>query len=204
MSMLRSLRRWHARRKLRDQSFAWLFDPAPANEWVSIDCETSSLDPIHGEILSIAAVPVQANRILHSRALYLKIRPRGPIARESIPIHLLREQDLADGLTLTEALTRLLHFIGPRPLLGYYLEFDLALLNRAVRPIIGIALPNEAIEVSGLYYDRKVSAYRPEVDLSLGTILEDLELPDLPRHDPVNDAVLAAMIFLKLKAARDA
>lgn len=202
--MFRQLSRWHARRKLRDPAFTGLFDPSPTDEWVSVDCETSSLDPVHGEILSIAAVPVRANRILHSQALYLKIRPRGPISRESIPIHLLREQDLADGLALEDALSRLLHFIGPRPLLGYYLEFDLALLNRALRPILGIALPNEAIEVSGLYYDRKVNAYRPEVDLSLGTILEDLGLPDLPRHDPVNDAVLAAMIFLKLKAVRDA
>lgn len=199
MKLLRDLRRWHARRSLRDTAYATLFDLPPAGEWISIDCETSSLDPARAEILSIAAVPVRGNLIQRSQALYLKIRPQNPISPGSIPIHLLRPQDLENGLELDEAMKRLLDFIGPRPLIGYYLEFDLALLNRALRPKLGIPLPNEAIEVSGIYYDRTVTAYRPEVDLSLTSILRELDLPDLPRHDPVNDAVLAAMIFLKLR-----
>ncbi len=199
MKLLRDLRRWHARRSLRDPAHATLFDPPPAGEWISIDCETSSLDPARAEILSIAAVPVRGNLIQRSQALYLKIRPRNPISPGSIPIHLLLPQHLENGLELDEAMKRLLDFIGPRPLIGYYLEFDLALLNRALRPKLGIPLPNEAIEVSGIYYDRTVTAYRPEVDLSLTSILRELDLPDLPRHDPVNDAVLAAMIFLKLR-----
>lgn len=202
MSPIEAFKRWYARRHLRDPAHAGLFDEAPVDEWISIDCETSSLNPAEAEILSIAAVPVSGNTIQRSRALYLKIRPRNPISPGSIPIHLLRQQDLENGLELDQALGELLRFIGPRPLLGYYLEFDVALLDRALKPRLGIALPNKLIEVSGLYYDRTVTAYRPEVDLSLTSILRNLDLPDLPRHDPVNDAVLAAMIFVKLRAAR--
>ncbi|MDO6388010.1 3'-5' exonuclease [Uliginosibacterium sp. 31-12] len=198
MNLLNRLSRWRARRALRDPAYAFLFTRPPANEWISIDCETSSLDPQQAEILSIAAVPVRANRIYRSEALRLMLKPEGSIAPGSIPIHQLRAQDLADGLSVDQALPLLLEFIGARPLLGYYLEFDLAVLNRQIQPRLGIHLPNPAIEVSGLYYDRKVTAYRPEVDLRLSSILQDLDLPDLPRHDPLNDAVLAAMIFLKL------
>ena len=192
------LKRWQARRKLRDPRYAFLFEPPPAAEWISLDCETSSLDPQTAEILSIAAVPVRGQRICRAEALRLTLKPQGRITPDSIPIHQLRQQDLANGLSLEQALPRLLEFIGSRPLLGYYLEFDLAVLNRQLKPRLGIGLPNPVIEVSGLYYDRKVTAYRPEVDLRLSSILRELELPDLPRHDPLNDAVLAAMIFLKL------
>lgn len=198
MNLLRMIRHWQARRRLRDPAFAFLFDTPPENEWISIDFETSSLDPKSAEIISIAAVPVCGHRILRSHALRLILKPSRSLPAESIRIHQLRQQDLADGMSVDEALSILLNFIGPRPLLGYYLEFDLFILNREIRPRLGIDLPNLAIEVSGLYYDYKVSAYRPEVDLRLTSILQDLELPDLPRHDPLNDAILAAMVFLKL------
>jgi DNA polymerase-3 subunit epsilon len=192
------LQHGRAQRKLRDPDYAFILDAAPENEWVSIDCETSSLDPRQADILSIAAVPVHGNRILTSEVLKLELRPTRPITAQSIPIHQLRQQDLNEGLSAQEAVSQFVRFIGARPLIGYYLEFDLAVLNRQIKPWLGIPLPNAAIDVSGLYYDRKITAYRPEVDLSLDTILNDLDLPLLPRHDPINDALLAAMIFLKL------
>ena len=195
---MRRLQLWHAQRQLRDPAFSFLFAPAPANEWVCIDCETSSLNPKQAEILSIAAVLIRGNTIVTSASQQWLVKPRGKIDPKTIPIHGLRHQDVASGLELRDALAQLLHFIGSRPIVGYYLEFDLAVINRQLKPWLGIYLPNANIEVSGLYYDKKVTAYRPEVDLSLKTILTELDLPELPRHDPLNDAITAAMIFLKL------
>ncbi|WP_043649121.1 3'-5' exonuclease [Chitinilyticum litopenaei] len=189
--------RWLAR--LREPRFAGLVATPPPGEYVSLDCEMSSLDPRTAEILSIAAVKVCGRRIALSGHLQLLVRPSGPIAASSIPIHGLRTQDVAGGLPLREALAQLLDFIGPRPVLGYYLEFDLAVIDRALRPWLGVSLPNRRIEVSALYYARMVHAYRPDVDLSLESMLATLALPQLPRHDPLNDAVLAALIFLKLQ-----
>lgn len=196
--MIRQLKIWYWQRQLRDPAFAFLCAPAPVNEWVCIDCETTSLNPKQAEILSIAAVMIRGNTILKSSSKQWLVKPSGRIDPKTIPIHGLRQQDVAHGLTLHEALAQLLHFIGSRPIVGYYLEFDLAVINRQLKPWLGIHLPNANIDVSGLYYDKKVSAYRPEVDLSLMTILQELELPVLPRHDPMNDALTAAMIFLKL------
>ncbi|MBM5572841.1 MULTISPECIES: 3'-5' exonuclease [Deefgea] len=196
--MIRYLQQWLRQRQLRDARFDFLFAPVPSDEWVSIDCETSSLNPKQAEILSIAAVMIRGNTILKSTSRQWLVKPSGPIDPKTIPIHGLRQQDVNEGLTLHDALTELLLYIGSRPLVGYYLEFDLAVINRQLKPWLGINLPNQGIDVSGLYYDKKVSAYRPEVDLSLKSILTDLALPELPRHDPMNDALTAAMIFLKL------
>ncbi|GLS05792.1 3'-5' exonuclease [Chitiniphilus shinanonensis] len=193
-----TLRRdWH-RRQLRDPDYAFLFDEEPPDEYVSLDCETTSLDPRRAELLAIAAVRVRGRRILSSERLVLPVQPEGDIDRAGIAIHAIRRQDAVGGLAARVALERLLRFIGPRPLIGYYLEFDLAVIDRLLRPWLGIGLPNRRIEVSSIYYDRHVSAYRPEVDLSLGAMLRGLQLPDLGRHDPVNDALMAAMIYLKL------
>ena len=50
---------------------------------------------------------------------------------------------------------------GGRPLVGYYLEFDMGMLNKYVRPLIGAPLPNRRIEVSSLYYDWRARQVPP-------------------------------------------
>lgn len=121
---------------------------------------------------------------------------------ESVRIHRMRESDLADrGLPPLEVAQRVLDFIGSRPLVGYYLEFDVALLNRLVQPLIGIPLPNEQIEVSGLYHDHKHKQNpHAHIDLRLATLMADLGLPERKAHNPVNDATMAALAFVKLRA----
>ena len=80
---------------------------------------------------------------------------------DSVRIHRLRERDLARGLAIEDALAQLLRFIGSRPLVGYYLEFDVAMIERVLRPWLGIGLPNERIEVSALYYDHRFRQLLP-------------------------------------------
>ena len=81
------------------------------------------------------------------------------------------------------------------------------MLNRYLRRWLGIELPNPAIEVSKLYYERKYSDAPPgtQVDLSFAAILSDLALPMLDQHDAYADALMTAMIYLKLRdlKARD-
>ena len=96
----------------------------------------------------------------------------------------------------------MLDFIGSRSLVGYYLEFDVALINRLVQPVIGMPLPNEQIEVSGLYYDHKYKYKQnpnAHIDLRLATLMAELGLPERKAHNPVNDATMAALAFIKLQ-----
>lgn len=205
MSLLGSLQRHWYRRQLRDPAYAFLFDPPPPGEWVSIDCETTGLDRAKDHIISIGAVPIRGGRICTSERLELLIRPdadRAPFKAESVRIHQLREADVAEhGVSPQEAAQQVLHFIGSRPLVGYYLEFDVAMLNRLVAPLIGIPLPQEQIEVSGLYYDLR---YRQNpdahIDLRMDVMMSALELPQRAAHNPVNDATMAALAFVKLRA----
>ena len=195
---------------LGDPVFRFMFDPPPDNEWIALDCETTGLNVRSDEIISIGAVRIVGNCIMTSERMELLVRPERGVSATSVRIHRLRERDVAQGLPIDEALKRLMHFIGSRPLVGYYLEFDLAMLNRALFPMLGQGLPQPTIEVSGLYYDykfRQLSAYQQQVnatiDLRFGTMMNDLGLPLRDAHDALNDAVMAALAFIKLRQLRD-
>ena len=200
------LRRWWLRYHMGLPEFAFILDPAPANEWVSFDCETTGLNVGKDEIVSIGAVRIVGDRIVASERLELIVRPEKGVSAQSIRIHQLRAKDVADGLPAEEAVKRLLHFIGSRPLVGYYLEFDVAMVNKVLFPMLGWGLPQPQIEVSALYHSlkmRQLTAQQrqnpPEIDLRLATLMRDLDLPMREAHNPVNDAVMAAMAFIKLR-----
>jgi DNA polymerase-3 subunit epsilon len=206
------LHRWisyraRSRARLRDPAYTFLFDPEDAAEVVVFDTETTGLNRRRSDIISLAAIRIRGNRLLLSQHLDLLVRPSVAIEHAAVAVHGLRPMDVADGLPARDAVGRFLHFIGTRPLVGYYLEFDIAMVNRVIRPWLGISLPNRAIEVSALYYDRVMrdrstrdALYTGTVDLSFARILADLDLPVLPAHDALNDAVMTALIYLKLTA----
>lgn len=191
---------------LADPAFRFMFEPPPANEWVSLDCETTGLNVRSDEIISIGAVRIVGNRIMTSERLELLVRPERGVSGDSVRIHRLRERDVAQGVPLEEAMKRLMHFIGSRPLVGYFLEFDIAMLHRAIWPMLGQGLPQPKIEVSGMYYDyrfRQMAAYQRQtsvnIDLRFATMMKDLDLPLRDAHDAINDAVMAGLAFIKLR-----
>lgn len=191
---------------LGDPAYRFMFDAPPENEWVSLDCETTGLNVGKDEIISIGAVRIVGNRIMTSERLELLVRPQRGVSADSVKIHRLRERDVAQGLPIEEAMKQLMHFIGSRPLVGYYLEFDVAMLHKAIWPILGQGLPQPKIEVSSLYYDykfRQLPAYQQQgnvnIDLRFATLMNDLKLPVREAHDALNDAVMAALAFIKLR-----
>ncbi len=189
---------------LTEPRFAFLYDVPPQNEWVTLDCESTGLDATRDKIIAIGAVRIVGNRLLTSERLELLVRQERPSASDSVRVHGLRSVDVAEGVAPDVAIRRLLEFIGSRPLVGYYLEFDVALLNREMWPILGVRLPQEKFEVSAMYYEFK-NRQRPahlrggDIDLRFATIMDDLGLPSRPAHDPVNDAVMAGLAFVKLR-----
>ncbi len=206
MSWLDALKTRRARQRLQGGEWAFLLDAPPPDEWVALDCETTGLNTRTDEIIAIGAVRIKGRRILTSQRLELLIRPEKAVSADSIRVHRLREQDVAGGLPAPEAVRRLLHFIGARPLVGYYLEFDVAMINRVARPLLGMGLPQPQIEVSRLYYDHKFLQLPPykqhdqaDIDLRFATIMADLGLPTREAHDALNDAVMAALAFIRLR-----
>jgi DNA polymerase III subunit epsilon len=193
------LKKWHISR-LKEQRFLFLFDEECQDEYVSLDCETTGLNPRKDEILSIGAVIIKENKILMSKTLNIFVKPSGNVTEESIKIHQIRPIDLENAVTPQEAIFELLEFIGNRPIVGYYIKFDVAMINKYTKQLLGIKLPNRTIEVSSMYYrTRPKNSEYQFIDLKFDTIMKTLNIPELGKHDALNDAIMTSMMFLKLK-----
>jgi DNA polymerase-3 subunit epsilon len=198
--MLRSAQRLFHYVSLGDRSYEFLFRPGPQDEAVVIDCETTGLNPKVDEIVAIAAVMVRGSRILLSERFEAVVRPDSAPTSTSIKVHHLRAADVETGRPMHKVVPELLHFIGGRPIVGYYVDFDIRMIDKYVLPHIQAQLPNPRIEISEIYYGLKYRTAPPGTayDLRFAAILGDLGIPSLGQHDALNDAVMTAMAYLQL------
>ena len=194
------LRREFDRRRLKDPRWLPLFSDDPSGEVVSIDCETTGFDTKKDDIIYVSAIRVAGNRILTSSAYNAVVRPRAEMRADAIRVHQLRAVDVENGREMREVLPELLDFIGGRPIVGYWIDYDAAMIGRYTREYCGFCLPNRRIEVSKLYYELKYgnAPQGTVIDLSFNAIARDLGLRELPAHDAFNDALSAAEMYVQL------
>ncbi|WP_029407465.1 3'-5' exonuclease [Thiomicrorhabdus sp. Milos-T2] len=195
------------KRQLKDPNYQFLFDVEPG-VFVCFDCETTGLDKKNDRIITLSAIKIMGNEIQTSQSLNLVIKQQEAISADSIAIHQIRNLDVENSETLYEdefeAIKNFLHFIKGATLVGYYLEFDVAMVNKVIKPQLGIRLPNPQIEVSGMYYEHAMQKYRrsciePNIDLGFDHILKKLNIPNIGQHDAFSDALMTALIFVKLQ-----
>ena len=185
--------------RLKDEHFKFLFEDNESEEYVVFDTETTGLNPKEDEILSIGAVIIKDNKILTSQTFEIYLRPSKSISSKSIEIHGIRPCDLQNATDVKEGIRGFLEFIGSRDLIGYYLEFDVAMINKYIKPMLGITLPNKMIEVSEMYFEKEITLIpQGNIDLRFDTILKNYDIPNMGLHNAVNDAIMTAMIYLKL------
>lgn len=187
----------------RHSPWAGLLAPHPGKELISLDLETTGLNPRVDEILSIAAVPIRAGVVYVSERFTCLVQPGRPFDIESIRHHRLRPTDVAEGMAPPEAVAALLQWLGNRPLLGYHVSFDCAMLNRHVASITGFPLANVRHDLLRAYESR-LRRSRPtgDLDLCFAAVLRDLGIPELGRHTALGDATSTALAWLALQAAR--
>ncbi len=165
--------------QLSDPEYGFLLSEEDTGEVVAIHCDATSYDPAGAELRALAAVRIRGNRILASQHLAVAFRPAEPPE---------------------PALGRFLHLIGNRPLVGYYLDFTVGLVERCVQPMIGIPLPNDRIEVSSLYYESRLKVPgKNALDLRLDSIVKALGLPERGGEDAYSNALASAMVYLRLR-----
>ena len=200
MIIPRAVRRIKEKYDHRSGPYASLFEHYDGDELVSLDCETTSLDVKQGEIVSIGAVKIKGKKVLSSERLDIKLKPPKSLTGDSIKIHKIREADLVGGIDLEDALQQVLEFVGNRPILGYYVNYDIRMLDKYIRPAYGFGLPNKAVELSHVYHDIiKWKSVGGNVDLRFDTISRELDIPMLERHTAIGDALTVALMYVRLK-----
>ena len=178
--------------------------PGPADEVLVLDCETTGLNPRIDEVIAVAAIVIRGSRIMTSEAYKAIVRADRVPSSESIKVHRLRARDVAEDRPMHEVLPELLRFIGGRPIVGYYVDFDVRMLDKYIFRYIEAKLPNRRIEVSEIYFALKYGGAPPGtvLDLRFQSILVDLGIPSLKQYDAFNDALMTAMMYVQLRDMR--
>ena len=195
------LSRWWLRRRHRGGEWAALLQPPPAGEWVSLDLETTGMDPARDHILSLAAVPVRDGRVLLSERFERRIHTARAFGIDSIRHHRITPDEASTGEQITDVVRAFLHWLGSRRLLGYNLGFDLDMLGPHVRAATGFALPNATVDLAD-DVARRQRQQRPNapVNLDFAHIADTLGVPMVERHSALGDATTVGLCWLALQA----
>jgi DNA polymerase-3 subunit epsilon len=193
-------RRWLAWRHGRGE-WAGLFAAPPRDEVVSLDLETTGLDPATDRILRLAAVPVRGTRVVLSERFERWVDPGRGFDIDSMRHHRILPGDVADAADEPSVVREFLHWLGPRPLLGYCIGFDIAMLDRSARAITGFPLPSARIDLAAVDFARQQRT-RPDAAQrrDLDAILAATGIPAIGRHDALADATTTALAWCALRA----
>ena len=174
--MFRKIYNYFNKRNLKDNKYLFLFDEPNDEEFVCFDCETTGLDPKIDDIISIGAVIIKNNTIVSSKKFVRFVKPKTDLQADAIKIHHIRVCDLTNAGDIDN------------------------MINKYLKPMLGIKLPNKALEVSAIYHDYKMEIIpQGHIDLRFNTIMDELKIPNFGKHDAFNDALMTSMIFVKLK-----
>ena len=197
---MHALSRWWLRRRHGGGEWAALLQAPPAGEWVSLDLETTGLDPARDHILSLAAVPVREGRLLMSERFERRVHTARAFGIDSIRHQRITPDEASTGDQVTDVVREFLHWLGSRRLLGYYLGFDLDMLAPHVRAATGFALPNTTVDL-GDEIARRQRRQRPNapVNLAFAHIAGTLGVPMVERLSALGDAVTVGLCWLALR-----
>lgn len=164
--------------------------------FIVVDVETSGLDVRRDRLLSIGAVGVKTRRLLAGENFESILRREAASKRENILIHGIGPQAQAAGVPPEESLMSFLEFVGKHPLVAFHADFDQAMLDRDLREMLGVRLPNAWIDLAFL-----APALIPEARLPRAGLDEWLNYFGLrahARHRAVDDAMATGELFLIL------
>ena len=158
--------------------------------YVSIDLETTGLNPKRDRIIEIGAIRVEQGQIVEEFSTF--VDPGRKLEERITELTGIRDEDLADAPQLDEVFPKLLEFMGELPLLGHRILFDYSFLKKAA---VDRKLKFERSAVDTLQIARK---YLPELPhRNLEYLCRYYEIPH-HAHRALEDAKATDQLFRKL------
>ena len=163
--------------------------PAPVleQEWVSLDLETTGLDPRSEAIIEVGAVRFRGDETLDTFSSL--VNPGRRLGEFIVGYTGISEADVAAAPRAAEVLPGLSDFVGSAPLVGHNLGFDLGFLEAA-----GLGLANPSCDTWELAYVLRPAAR----SYSLGQIAAELGIAHDRPHRALGDAAATARVFAAL------
>ena len=158
--------------------------------YVSIDLETTGLNPKRDRIIEIGAIRVEQGEITGEFSTF--VNPGRKLEERITELTGIREEDLAEAPELDEVFPKLLEFMGELPLLGHRILFDYSFLKKAA---VDRKMTFERSAVDTLQIARKYLPQLPHRNLEY--LCRYYEIPH-HAHRALEDAKATDQLFRKL------
>ncbi|VVT29685.1 DUF294 nucleotidyltransferase-like domain-containing protein [Rhizobium sp. EC-SD404] len=168
--------------------------PLKALDAIVFDSETTGLDTKVARIVQMAAIGVSGGAIIEDDRYESLVDPRMAIPSSSTAIHGISDSMVRDAPVFAVALGHLEAYRSERPIIGYSIGFDLAIMAKeASRTGLTWRRPRSLCV-------RTLAAFaNPNLpDHALETIATWLGVEIVGRHSAIGDARAAAAIFIAL------
>lgn len=168
--------------------------------FVSLDCESTGLDPRKDALISIGGIGICEGEI----CLWDQFTVVMPIAynTSSVTVHGITREEAAEGMEEPVALDHFLEWLRDGVIVGHHIQHDLTLLNTALQRHYSVHLTNVAVDTmeafrvlhsSGGFQGRN----QPE-GYSLDALCKAFGIVPHDRHTALGDAFLTAQVLLRL------
>ncbi|MCV6629958.1 MAG: 3'-5' exonuclease [Flavobacteriaceae bacterium] len=177
-------------------SFNSPYKEVPTTRFVIFDTETTGLNMRTDRILSIGCVGVYDYTIkiadqLESYLLQEKY------TYNTVEIHGILKAGRLDKVKEEEAIIQFLDYIKNAVLVAHHADFDVGMINLALKRMGLPKLKNKAIDTAFMYKESSFckNQYSP---INLDVLSKKFHIPKHDRHTASGDAYITAQLFLKL------
>lgn len=173
-------------------------------QFIVFDTETTGFDYKKDRMLCIGAVAVKQNQINVSETFecYLKQEKFNP---ETVKIHGIIQNERIIQISEEEAVKQFLKFIGNSVLVAHHANFDITMVNAALRRMNLPKLQNRVLDTGKLYRKTRITSNLIDrnKNYSLDEIAEAYNIDVKDRHTAAGDAFITAIAFLKILGKLD-
>lgn len=204
MSMLH-LRRLAYRHRVRGTALQRCWQtplPSTSKDWrqvsfLVVDAEMSSLDPTTGELLSVGWVVIENGTIRLDAARHFLIKAEQSVG-QSATIHNIRDCEIENAPAPAVVMSEFLKASAGKFLVFHNASLDIAFLNRVCRAEFGVPVLLPTVDT--LLQEEALMRRREQPiqagDLRLQACRDRYNLPRLPAHNALQDALATAELLL--------
>ena len=158
--------------------------------YISIDLETTGLEPKHDKIIEIGALRVEQGQITGSFSTF--VNPGRKLDERITELTSIRDEDLTEAPYIQAVLPEIIEFMGDLPILGHSILFDFSFLKKAA---VNERLTFEKNAIDTLKIARK---YLAELESrSLDYLCNHYQIPH-QAHRALEDARATHLLYGKL------
>ena len=152
--------------------------------YIALDLETTGFEPLTDEVLEIAAIKFQGDKILET--FETLVRPGIDIPAMVTHITGITAETVQEAPSFEDIRANLTLFLGNYPIVGHNIEFDLTFLEAKGIPILSPQL--DTLKLSSLLLPNLPS-------YSLDTISRQLKITHENKHRAYSDALVCVELF---------